>query len=54
MEKNDVTKRREVPEEVEGPSEEPALLAQLRELNLDLLTPMQALAILAEWKENYK
>ena len=52
LEKHDVTKVQE--EEEEFVSEEPAFAAELKELNLDLLTPMQALAILAEWKEKLK
>ncbi len=55
LEKNDLAKRgtageREEPEE-ETP---PALLSELKELEPDLLTPMQALRILSEWKEKYQ
>ncbi len=54
LEKNDVTRRHDGAEETEETEAEPALVSELKELNLDLLTPMQALAILAEWKEKLK
>ena len=52
LEKNDVVKRREEPSE--ETEEQISLEQDLKELNLDLLTPMQALAILSEWKEKLK
>ena len=54
LEKNDVTKKNAEEADVPEESGEPALASELKELNLDLLTPMQALAILAEWKEKVK
>ncbi len=49
--------RREAAETVETEETEPAELKlrdELKELNLDLLTPMNALALLAEWKEKFQ
>ncbi len=54
LEKNDVTRREEPAEDFEESEALPAITAELRELNLDLLTPMQALTILSEWKEKVK
>lgn len=55
LEKNDLTKRQiPIEESEEVPEEEVGLLEELRELNLDMLTPMQALTILSEWKEKRK
>ncbi len=50
LERNDVNRRPRPEEEAETPG----LSEELRELNPDLLTPMQALAILSEWKEKFK
>ena len=50
LERNDVNRRSQPEEEAETPG----LSEELRELNPDLLTPMQALAILSEWKEKFK
>ncbi len=56
LEKSDAARRRELPEEApeERSEEAPSIAEELKELNLDLLTPMQALAILSEWKEKLK
>lgn len=56
LEKNDLTKR-PMPEEEdfeEISEEENGVLQELKALNLDLITPMQALSVLSEWKEKYK
>ena len=52
LEKNEIT-RKNLPEEEEEESDE-GLIRELRELNPDLLSPMQALTILSEWKEKYQ
>ena len=56
LEKNDVTRRHEENEEEvpDGPDGEPAFVSRLRALDTDLLTPMQALALLSAWKEELK
>ncbi len=54
LEKNDLAGRDFHEEEEEQPPEEISLVRDLKELELDLLTPMQALSILAEWKEKIK
>ncbi len=56
LEKNDISGR-PVAEEEREEEELPAsvnLLKELKELDVNALTPMQALALLAEWKENCK
>ncbi len=56
LEKNDIAGR-PVAEEEREEEELPAsvnLLKELKELDVNALTPMQALALLAEWKENCK
>lgn len=51
LEKNDLSKRT-IPEEAEEETEERfALEEELKELDVNSLTPMQALALLSEWKE---
>ena len=42
----------EVPEEEEG--EEQTLREELAGIDVNLLTPMQALALISEWKEKYR
>ena len=42
----------EVPEEEEG--EEQNLREELAGIDVNLLTPMQALALISEWKEKYR
>ncbi len=46
--------KRAAPEEEPEEEQTVALKKELSELNLDLLTPMQALALLSEWKEKVK
>ena len=41
-------------EEVPVQSSENDLVAELKEVDADLITPMQALALISEWKEKYK
>ncbi len=55
LERNDVSKRK-IPAEEEEPecAAESGIAEELKELNPDLLTPMQALRILTEWKEKIK
>ena len=42
------------PDDVSEEMPADTLRTELQELNVDLLSPMQALALLAEWKEKYK
>lgn len=53
LEKNDLSKRH-VPDDLPLEEENVSIKEDLKTLNLDLLTPMQALAILSEWKEKLK
>ena len=56
LEKNDLSRRpaADMPDEPEAESIGGALIEDLKGLNLDMLTPMQALSILSEWKEKIK
>ena len=41
-------------EEIPAQSSDNDLVAELKEVDADLITPMQALALISEWKEKYK
>ena len=55
-EKKRIREHGQIPEEDEPSAPEPdsGLAEELREIDVNLLTPMQALALISEWKEKYK
>lgn len=54
LERRDKNEVREYETEEECVSQQPDLSAELRELDVNALTPLQALALLSEWKEKLK
>ncbi len=51
LEKNDLTRRKYAPAPEEAPAAADGFARRLRELDVDALSPMQALMLLCEWKK---